>query len=195
MKSRTSRVHLIFSFFLLCSCSDDPPVPKPVGYFRIELPTAAYQTKELPCPFVLETSELSRVDFYTGKGGPEHCWFDVVYPRLKARIHLTYIPVNGNLRNYLEEARSLTYEHQIKANKISTQVISRPEVRVYGLAYDLEGNVASAFQFYLTDSTRHFLRGSLYFEARPNADSLQPVLSYLKADLMHLISSIKWKDG
>ena len=47
--------------------------------------------------------------------------------------------------------------------------------------YDLKGNTASSLQFFVTDSTRNFLRGSLYFNAEPNKDSLAPVMDFHQA--------------
>jgi gliding motility-associated lipoprotein GldD len=192
--------HLLFMVVVLAgglwlpSCAPDP-VPKPVGYFRIELPRAEYKLRDdLLCPFAFEASTLSRLEFYTGKGGANQCWFDVAYPALHARVHITYKPVEDNLRAFIEESRSLAYEHQIKASRIANHVLAFPERDVYGLAYELDGNVASYFQFYLTDSTHHFLRGSLYFESRPNSDSLQPVLRYVKDDLWHFVETFRWKE-
>ncbi len=184
---------MLVCIILLVACSNDDYVPKKIGYFRIELPEPAYQLKALQCPFSFETSQISRIEYITGKGETNNCWFDISYPTLRGRLHMTYLPVHGNLREYLEESRGLTYEHQVKASQIKSTIINRPNDRVYGLSYDLDGNVASAYQFYLTDSTSHFVRGSLYFETRPNVDSIQPVLDYVKKDIVHLIESFRWK--
>lgn len=59
--------------------------------------------------------------------------------------------------------------------------------------FDLGGNTATANQFFVTDTTKHFLRGALYFDATPNADSLSIVNDFLKKDLEHLINSLKWR--
>jgi gliding motility-associated lipoprotein GldD len=185
------RIQLILFILVLSSCAGESPVPRPVGYFRIDLPEKAYEERNLECPFRFEISKQSRLE-YT-KENMERCWFDISYPDLNARVHITYKPVDNNLREFIEESRSLAYEHQVKASRISPKVIAQKEKDVYGLAYDLGGKVASPYQFYLTDSTRHFLRGSLYFMARPNPDSLEPVLNYVREDLDHFIESFEWK--
>lgn len=113
---------------------------------------------------------------------------------MEATIHLTYKSVEDNLREYIEESRNLTFEHQVKANRIETEVVSIPQKNLFGLIYDLGGSVASPVQFYLTDSTDHFLRGSLYFNARPNPDSIKPVLEYVRSDIDRMISSVEWTD-
>jgi gliding motility-associated lipoprotein GldD len=66
--------------------------------------------------------------------------------------------------------------------------------RVYGTLYDLKGNTATAVQFFVTDSTKHFLRGSLYFAAEPDADSLEPVIEFFRGDIEHLIETLQWKN-
>jgi gliding motility-associated lipoprotein GldD len=73
-------------------------------------------------------------------------------------------------------------------------VILRDSVKVYGLIYDIEGNTASSLQFYVTDSTKHFIRGALYFNVRPNIDSVKIVLEFLKKDVLHLIQTLQWKN-
>jgi gliding motility-associated lipoprotein GldD len=91
-----------------------------------------------------------------------------------------------------------TYKLNIKshialADAIDQQVYNNQENKVYGILYDLKGNTASAVQFYVTDSVNHYLRGSLYFSAEPNADSLAPVIEFFRADILHLIETLKWK--
>jgi gliding motility-associated lipoprotein GldD len=84
--------------------------------------------------------------------------------------------------------------HITKADAINEQLINDSEKRIFGIFYDLKGNTASAVQFYVTDSTKHYLRGSLYFEAEPNADSLAPVIEFFREDVIHLIETLKWKE-
>lgn len=176
---------------ILMGC-EETPTPKPVGYFRIDLPEHNYQYKTFGCPFTFESSKYSRLDFFDETKSP--CWFNIEYPRLNATVHITYKPIEDNLREYLEEARALTYEHQAIASKIDPQLINEPDKKVYGLIYVLGGNVASPYQFYLTDSTQHFLRGSLYFNSKPNADSLKPAMDFIKKDLAHFTETFQWKN-
>jgi gliding motility-associated lipoprotein GldD len=84
--------------------------------------------------------------------------------------------------------------HISKADAIKEQVYNNKENKVYGILYDLKGNTASAVQFYVTDSVKHYLRGSLYFSAEPDADSLEPVINFFREDIIHLIETLKWKN-
>ncbi len=84
--------------------------------------------------------------------------------------------------------------HITKADAINEQMIIDPERKVYGILYDLKGSTATAVQFFVTDSTKHFFRGSLYFFAEPNPDSLAPVNEFFREDIIHIIETLKWKD-
>jgi gliding motility-associated lipoprotein GldD len=84
--------------------------------------------------------------------------------------------------------------HITKADAINEQLINDVGNRIFGILYDLKGNTASAVQFYVTDSVKHYLRGSLYFESEPNADSLAPVIDFFREDVIHLIETLKWKE-
>lgn len=187
------RAFLVFALaVVLAACGNDRPAPKPVGYYRIDLPRPSYVERTFgDCPFAFEISKYSRLEVFEKDQHP--CWFNISYPNLHARIHMTYKPVDGNLREFLEEAHSLAFEHEVKANRITTKRIENDSARVYGLIYDLGGSVASPYQFYLTDSVANFVRGSLYFLAEPNPDSIQPSLAYVKRDMEHFIRSFRWK--
>jgi gliding motility-associated lipoprotein GldD len=95
------------------------------------------------------------------------------------------------LSKLLEDSYQMSHFHNKKAD-----YIREPEFHtannVHGLYYDVGGNAASAFQFYATDSVHHFLRGALYFDTTPNADSLKPVNEFLREDIMHIVNSLKW---
>lgn len=194
MNRITSIGTLIFAALVWMACADHP-VPKPVGYFRIDLPGHKYKERQIDCPFGFEISEYSRLEWPERENPDEKCWFGIVYPQFDVHIYITYKTIEGDdLRRYIEESRTLAYEHRIKANRIATETIERDSADVYGLTYDLGGEVASPYQFYLTDSTTHFLRGSLYFNARPNPDSIAPVLDFVKKDLRHFTRSFYWKE-
>jgi gliding motility-associated lipoprotein GldD len=163
-------------------------VPRPFGYFRIDLPEHSYISSGISCPFEFKYARESLLL----KKDTSLCWYNIYYPRLKATIYLTYIPVNNDLNVHIDETQQLTYEHQVKATKIDRLPIAIKESRVFGLMYKLKGDVASATQFYVTDSTHHYLRGSLYFNATVNTDSILPVLNYINQDIDTLIHSLKW---
>ncbi len=179
---------LIIILLIGAGCDSDP-VPRPKGYFYIEAPEKNYQLANPDCPFSFEIPVYSRMEFRADRND---CWFNLYFPAHKARIHFTYRTVEENLRQLLEESHQLSFEHHVKANDIRTKVVNHDSSCVYGLVYDLTGDVASPLQFYVTDSTNHFLRGSLYFHATANGDSIQPVVDFIAEDVTHLVRSLRW---
>ena len=174
------------------SCTSDY-VPKPRGYFRIDLPGKEYRTFDTTFPYSFEYPVYAAI---TGDSSSfsQPYWINVVYPAFHAQLHISYLPVHGNLKQYMEDSRTLVNKHIPKANAISQREFSDQENRVFGLVYNIKGSdAASTLQFYLTDSTANFLRGALYFNLAPNNDSLAPVIDFLKADIEHFINTFRWK--
>ncbi len=166
--------------------------PRPHGYFRITLPEKKYVAYKGPCPFTFEYPDYAVVKKDEEPGaGP--CWLNLDFPAFHGKIHLTYKTVRGNLGQMLEDTYSLAYKHTVKADAIREHSFADKNRHVYGILYDIQGNVASNVQFYLTDSTRHFIRGALYFKLVPDQDSLAPVIRYVKKDIVHLIETFSWK--
>lgn len=93
----------------------------------------------------------------------------------------------------LKDAQGFTQEHTVKADEIAEQLYENKERKVYGMFYEVGGNAASQSQFYVTDSTSHFLTGSLYFYAKPNFDSILPAAKYLQKDIQHIMETVTWK--
>ena len=174
----------------LAGCSSADFVPRPKGYFRIALHDTLYQEVELDCPLALSMSKTALLQPVKAFA-PDSCWFNLVYPEYKARIHCTYAG-GVELEPVLEDAFSLAYEHEVKADAIE---VRRRDFDHGGmnLTWRIAGNAASPFQFLCTDGIDRFLRGALYFELRPNSDSLAPVVARLTDDMDHLISQLDWK--
>ena len=59
--------------------------------------------------------------------------------------------------------------------------------------YMINGDAATQSQFYVTDSINHFVTGSLYFNSKPNFDSIYPAAVYLRNDIRVIMESIQWK--
>jgi len=118
---------------------------------------------------------------------------NIVFPGLNGTIHLSYFNVNNNINDLLEDNRKLVYKHTIKADAINEVYYNDTLKAVYGVLYEIKGNAASSVQFYATDSVRHFLRGSLYFNNVPNKDSLAPVIKFVEKDIDHLMKTLSWK--
>lgn len=109
---------------------------------------------------------------------------------------MTYYDISSKkeYENLIEDARTFAFKHTVKANSIDQRVIHRPDQKVYGIYYSIEGNTASSVQFFLTDSVKHYFRGALYFNERPQYDSIQPVVNFIKKDIDRMIDTFKWKN-
>ncbi|MBA4321306.1 MAG: gliding motility lipoprotein GldD [Odoribacter sp.] len=192
---RNPGVRNIILFFLICclyGCRDGA-VPKPRGYFRIDLPVKEYRLYDTICPFIFEYPVYGHISYDVGKNS-EPCWFNLEFLKNKAIIHFSYKPVNKNLEAILKESHDYAYSHSIKADAITELPWQNNENKVYGILYDIIGNTASSIQFFLTDSTKNFFRGALYFSAEPEADSLAPVIRFFREDIIHMIETFKWKN-
>lgn len=167
-------------------------VPRPYGYFRIELPDTAYiyfSNDTLPYAFSVSENAVVNPKYELN----ERNWINIDYPVLNATIHCSYKPVKGNLAVLSDEAQQFVYKHAMKAEAIPERGFENPSKHVYGVYYELQGNTASPIQFVLTDSTRHFFRAALYFNTHPNQDSIAPVLNYMQTDIIRMIESFEWK--
>jgi len=191
---------LFLAFVVLLSACDEPLyTPKPRAYPKVIYPEKSYrQFDENYCNFTFQYPEYTTVEqdtlFFDEK--PDHaCWFDLYTKELSAKIYCSYIPIDKT--NPFEKLRNdafiMANEHIVKANYIDEIPIQNKN-GVSGFAFNLEGPVASPFMFYLTDSTDHFLRGSLYIHARARPDSLAPVVSFIKEDIFQMIETFDWKD-
>ena len=177
--------------FLFAGCKKET-TPKPRGYFRIDFPEKSYQTTQLNYPYQFEYPTYSTIVTDADKIA-EPYWINIVFKKNNAKLHLSYKPVKKNLQELTEDSRELAYKHSIKASAINEKLFINDEKRVYGTIYEIKGNAASPLQFYLTDSTSHFLRGSFYISEIPNYDSLRPVIQFIDEDIYHLIETLSWK--
>ena len=197
MKKYCCIIFFSFSFLIFSpSCNRDEEstfAPKPSSYFRITFPEKKYIKYDSVCPFTVEIPNYSRME-KDNHYKAEPCWLNLNFPSFNGTLHLSYKPVNGNIKEYLEDTYTLASKHQIKASGIEEHLISKDKDKVYGLIYEIKGNAASPIQFFLTDSLHHFLRGAMYFNAIPNNDSIAPVLEFIKKDIYQFISTFEWKN-
>lgn len=180
--------------FISCEEEEEIFSPKPRGYFRINFPEKKYRVYDSICPYKFEIPVYAQMK-QDKHNGAEPCWLNLEFPKYKATVHLSYKEVNNNIATYLEDSHNFANKHQVKATGLDEIAVIRDSAKVYGLVFDIEGNTASSVQFYLTDSTRHFLRGALYFNSIPNIDSLRIVVDFIKKDILHLINTTSWKTG
>lgn len=180
--------------FVLASCSDENPVPKPSTYLRMNLPEHSYRTFKSDCPYSMK---LSNLYFPSAAEQPQsnYCIQEINLGPLNGKLFLYYLqlPSKDSLAEIINFANDKVDEHKIKADKINFEQIVQPKKRVYGTFFELKGNVATNFQFYLTDSSTNFVRGEVLLNCRPNYDSLRPTLEYLKQDLLELVRHFEWK--
>lgn len=178
---------------LLTACSEDY-LPKPKGYNRIDLPQHDYQVLTEDHPYAFEYSKSAVIKKDVSYIAEPH-WIDVYYPDFKAYIQLTYKKINGKTKafdEHIDDSHKLAGKHNIKAYSIEEGQVRTPK-GYNATIFELEGEVPSQFQFYITDSTRHFLRGAIYFQTATKNDSLAPVIEYMKYDAMHLVNTLDWK--
>lgn len=182
---------LLFTVLLSGCMGDSDSAPKRQGYFRIALPERKYTSYTGDCPFTFEYPTYAEIQ--RDSVPKQTCWINLVFPRFRCNVYMSYLTIDTNLDAYLEECRKFVVKHEVKASSISERSVENPKDRIYGIIYDIEGNAASNMQFFLTDSTRDFIRGALYFYAVPNKDSLEPVVKFVKEDIRHLVESFRWK--
>lgn len=181
----------------LLACNSDYSVGKKKGYFRISFPEKKYQVFSQPgYPYTFEYPVYAHVikdtTFFEDKAGD--WWINIDIPQFGGRIHVSYKPINKEnvFDSLVSDGFKMAYKQHVDVSTgINDSLMVTPN-GVEGIYFSLGGNTATANQFFLTDSTRHFLRGALYFNAAPNADSLGIVNDFLKQDLKHLINTLRW---
>jgi gliding motility-associated lipoprotein GldD len=185
-------------FLTSCGGDDTALTPKPRGYPRVFYPEKAYRQFDTSfCRFTFEYPRYVEVQQDTAflEERPLHpCWFDLYFPSFDSRIHFSYYDVGAykSLEQLREDAFEMADWHNKRANYIEEIRIAKPEENVYGFAFEIEGPAASSYQFYLTDSTRHFLRGALYFNTQAQPDSLAPITEFVREDIERLIETFRW---
>lgn len=182
---------------IISSCNSDY-TPKPRGYFKIDLPQKQYRAFDQPgYPYTFEYPVYGNVikDSMFFDQRPENpYWVNIDFPGFNGRIYVSYKEIGKNkFDSLVNDAFTMSYkQHTYRASAIQREPFISPNGSS-GVYFTLKGNAATGNQFFITDSTRHFLRGALYFAATPNSDSLQPVNDFLKKDLWHLINTLKWR--
>ncbi len=187
---------IIFAMFVagvFSACNQSPTFPKPRGYFRIDLPEIAYRHFDSTFPYTFQYPVYAQISF-DGFVSDNPYWMNIDYPTFNGRVHLSYKPLaDHSLYKLQEDARDLVFRHAQKAVGIKEANYADELRRVFAKSYTISGrDAASPYQFYITDSANHFLRGALYFNVSPNNDSLYPVINYIIEDINHLIETISW---
>lgn len=189
---------------------------KKEGYYKIDFPARKYTTYNDPgMPYSFEYPVYATVENDSLAADPnlkDRYSINIDFPSLNGKIYITYKAIGATseypvkkpgggyrdsvgtnvFQNLVNDCYNLTYKNDVKANSIEDSVMRTPN-EISGIFFRLSGSVATAKQFFLSDTTRHFLRGALYFDATPNEDSLRPVNEFLQADMKHIINTLRWK--
>lgn len=183
---------------MFLSCKEQVYNPKPRTYPKVVLPEKKYiNYKPVECSFNFSIPVYAEYEkdsiFLDTLAGP--CWFNIYYKDFNAKLHCTYNQVNNkeSLNKCIQETYRLVKGHLIRAEYIDEYPVQKPN-KISGIIYEIEGPSATPFQFYLTDSTRHFIRGSLYFNTKINPDSLAPYYAFTKQDVVEMINSFQFKN-
>ena len=178
---------LLFSIIIMLTSCNEDVLPKPVGYLSLSYPVNSYKDLVLDRPYGFEVSEYAIIK------DERNNWLKIQYPKLKASIHITYRPIQDNLKELLTESEKLVYKHAVKAEEIITKNFENFDKRIFGSMQEISGNAASQIQFHLTDSTQNFIKGTLYFYTKPNYDSILPAVEYVKKDIIRIVETLSWK--
>ena len=209
MRIRLFALLIIVLFFAGCSGNNSQDyTPKPRGYFRIVFPKKEYRQYVSPYPFtflypkyatIALDSNLQRdgkyIDPKRKKLVNMKYLLNMQFPQFNGTLHLSYESITSRdvFDALLEDSHSFAYKHTVKATGIQQTLIYNPQNKIFGIYYTINGNAASSAQFFLTDSTKNYIRGALYFNSEPRLDSIQPVLDFVKKDMDVMIGSFKWK--
>ena len=202
LKNNSAKEKILSLFVALClmmaSCDEPVYTPKPRGYPRVMLPEKGYQKfgKNF-CAFDFDYPKYATIEqdkMYFDEKAPSDCWFNIKIPKLNAEIYCSYYKIDGvnTLEKLRGDAFKLAGKHTVKADFIDELPITKPN-KVSGFLFNIEGPAACPFQFYLTDSSKHFMRGALYFNSESKPDSLKPSIEFLKTDVLQMINTFEWK--
>lgn len=185
------------SFFLFLSACTDNYTPRPEGYFKIDFPEKKYQEFDMPgYPYKFEYPVYGKIvkdSSFFGETPENPWWINIYFPQFNGTLFISYKEIGKySLEKLLNDAFNLTNKHSVRASYIDDSLMLTPN-NIHGMFFKVSGEVATANQFFLTDSTKHFLRGALYFNVAPNQDSLMPVNAFLIEDVRHLINTFQWK--
>lgn len=178
----------IITILIVTGCTDDP-VPKPHGYPRLDIPEKGYSSWKNSCPFQFKKPQAASIE-YPSK---DSCFFNISYPMLNAKVHCSYIPVNGHLKEIIDQEYKLREKHNQFSTSVQERVYHDDKEKVNALLFNISGTqAATPLQFFITDSVNHFFRGTLYFNTSPNNDSLAPAINFIRADIDTLVETFKW---
>ncbi|MFS4454646.1 gliding motility lipoprotein GldD [Maribacter sp. 2304DJ31-5] len=176
---------IVLLILFLAGCREESIIPKPKAQIRLEYPQGELATLETD-DFMFQYNRLARAEANKDQA------FIIDYPDMKGSIFISYKKVGDDLNELIRDAEKLSYEHASKGQIIPYPFVN-PDEKVYGALFEVQGDAASQSQFFVTDSTEHFLTGSVYFYTKPNYDSILPAAAYLQNDVRRIMETLRWK--
>ncbi len=182
-------IFIICVIIFLLGCNE-PPYPKPHGYPRLNLPEIGYENWIGNCGVFFRKPKGANIEVIK----TDSCFFNLSYPSLNAKVHCSYIPINDQLKEIIDQEYKLKEKHNQFSTSVKEKVFHNPNKKVHALLFHISGTqAATPLQFFITDSTSHFFRGTLYFNTTPNNDSLATAIEFIRNDIDTLVESFGWK--
>ncbi len=204
-KIGSSSLLIVLLLLVVTACQEERiPIPKPRIYPKVDYPVREYVVFDQDyCAFTFQYPSYMVFEqdvTFVNQDAKHLCWFNLKIPDLNGVVHFTYTDITGKtdeeasekLMDVVLDSYDMTEKHNIKATGRSNYPFEDPTNKIYGVKYSVEGDVASPYHFVLTDSTQHAVWAALYFNSRPNADSMRPIVNYVKEDLDRIIQSFSW---
>jgi gliding motility-associated lipoprotein GldD len=195
---------LLSILILVISCTEERiPIPKPRLFPKVTYPERNYLSFDKNyCAFTFDYPDymvFEQDTLLVNQSTKHACWFTMNIPILNGTVHFTYTDISGDSADYklfrvIEDSYTLSEKHNQKATgRVINPYLNRKK-KTFGITYSVGGNVASPYHFVLTDSLEHAVWSSLYFNSKPNADSMAPILAFVKEDLEKMIETFEWNE-
>jgi gliding motility-associated lipoprotein GldD len=202
MRAEKWTIGLLGLLLFLVSCENERlPFPKPRTYPKVDYPARNYVAFDRDyCAFSFEYPDymkFERDSLLVNQRAKHPCWFVLQVPSLNGSVHFTYTDIGGanqteNLLKVIQDSYTLTEKHNIKATGRTETPFTDSGRDLFGITYQVDGDVASPYHFVVTDSIQHAVWASLYFNSLPDADSIAPIAAFVQKDLEHIINTIRW---
>ena len=184
------KTFFFLTIILFSSGCQEDPYPKPYGYPRLYLPNAGYEKWISNCNVSFRKPIVSQIENVQ----KDSCFFNLSYPSLNAKVHCSYIPVNNQLKEIIDQEYKLREKHNQFSTNVKERVYHNEIKNVHALLFHISGTqAATPLQFFITDSINHFFRGTLYFNTSPNNDSLATAINFIRTDIDTLVESFEWR--
>lgn len=175
----------VFLVFLIFGCQSTTPKPK--AQLALKYPIPQYEPIINNCTYTFEHNQLAMPKMLSS------CGITLEYTSLNANLYLTYF----DLTKFSLDTLLLDFDKRLKmfgkqAFQVYESAYENKAQNVLGSCIIIVGDSPSNLHFFGTDTQKHYLTGSLLFEAAPNYDSLSPAIAYIKKDVQRLFETLYW---